>query len=71
MIMRMKEHGIDAAFAELIGPLDEEIKAQQKEARRGAFSIESRPLPEGLIPPGLAAGHIALRGDFDAPPSQQ
>lgn len=56
----MRQYEVDGIFNTLITPIEQEREQAKKEGFR-----ESRPIPEGLIPNGLALGHIALRGDFE------
>ena len=63
----MDRYNVDFAFKQLTDPLEQEYIHQQEQAKRDAFRVESRPIPEGLIPNGIPLGHIALRGDFEQP----
>lgn len=52
---------------ETLRELDEELETLRAFERDAAFQAEARPVPEGLLPIGLPAGHIALRGEFPTP----
>ena len=57
-------------FYETVRELDEEVEALGHLAREMAFTPQARPIPSGMIPDGLAPGHIAFRGDFPTAPQK-
>ena len=65
----MRQHDVDATFYQLTAPIEEEL--DQRKTADFARKPETRPIPEGLIPNGLPLGHIALRGDFESPETNE
>lgn len=69
----MRQHDVDATFYQLTAPIEEELRQEREQKIKTDFAgkPETRPIPEGLIPNGLPLGHIALRGDFESPETNE
>ena len=58
-------------FTRLTAALAAEVEGFCVMERDAAFTVEPRPIPEGLIPIGIPLEHIAFMGDFDQAPQQR